>query len=448
MRMSNVSLPEVYKESEDFRFFVRWFEHCLTKTKYDIENMADLYDPTRCPDWLLWMLADTMGFKYDDRLPVAYNRFVLLYFMSMIRNRGSKDGVTLAAEANLAQFNILDYGKENDVFYNRLEDTSIPVNSAYVTPHVAEGYIDVVYYSTKIPIDACIEYVRPVGMYIAANAGVRFDSRTKISIDARLTNTNDIGISVGPTHVGHYSREDYARLQKVEDDSDYETIHTNPRTDYTYDSGSGLTRREQAQMQRTTQVIHHRREDVWYRNSEYESMYTPNQSSGWINPGWRSLYSLQLCNNEHIVKSLITDPIFGLGYLPQTPEDVSIYGDAYILPSEENLAIDDPNYPGKYPNAWNLRYDQGVDMAAMVTPNTTYEVQTVDDERTDVAAKNYVEPKPQINPVMTVVGDAISLNKMNSQYIVWENNQYEVHKSKYDAEIGDRITDPSEIEID
>ena len=192
MRMSNVSLPEVYKESEDFRFFVRWFEHCLTKTKYDIENMADLYDPTRCPDWLLWMLADTMGFKYDDRLPVAYNRFVLLYFMSMIRNRGSKDGVTLAAEANLAQFNILDYGKENDILYNRLEDTSIPVNSAYVTPHVAEGYIDVVYYSTKIPLDACIEYVRPVVMYIAANAGVRFDSMTKISIDARFTNTKYI----------------------------------------------------------------------------------------------------------------------------------------------------------------------------------------------------------------------------------------------------------------
>lgn len=107
MDMRSVSVPEIYKESQDFRFFMDWFASALSKLQYDTENFLDLYDPLRCPEELLWLLADTMGFKYDDRLPASFNRLVLLYFMSMIRNRGSKDGVTLAAETNLAQFNIL-----------------------------------------------------------------------------------------------------------------------------------------------------------------------------------------------------------------------------------------------------------------------------------------------------------------------------------------------------
>ena len=161
MNISEVSVPEIYETSSDFRLFIRWFSAALSKIQHDTENLPDIYDPLKCPDWLLWMLCDTMGFKYDDRLPTAFNRLVLVYFMSMIRNRGSKDGVTLAAEVNLAQFNVLEYGKEKDILYNRLEDTSIPVNAAYVTPHTAEGYIDVVYFSSKEPVDACIEYVRP-----------------------------------------------------------------------------------------------------------------------------------------------------------------------------------------------------------------------------------------------------------------------------------------------
>ena len=223
MEIRDVSVPEVYKESQDFRFFLKWFEHSLSKIQYDTENFFDLYDALRCPQHLLWVLADTMGFKYDSRLPSAFNRLVLLYFMSMIRNKGSKDGVTLAAEANLAQFVVQQNGEQNDILYDRLEDTSIPVNSAYVTPHTAEGFIDVVYFSSKTPKDACIEYVRPLGMFIFQQSGVRFDAKTKISIDARLTDERDsrsyrggLGLSenFGPTQVGHYSREDYARLQK------------------------------------------------------------------------------------------------------------------------------------------------------------------------------------------------------------------------------------------
>lgn len=234
MDFKDISVPEIYKSSQDFRFFLDWFNEALSKIKYDIENLSDIYDPLRCPSNLLWALADTMGYKYDDRLPTSFNRLVLMYFMDMIRNKGSKNGVTLAAETNLAQFNILmqagGYTDENNIthkgnkiLYERLDNTSIPVNSVYVTAHTDKGYIDIVYFSTKMPKDACIEYVRPLGMYCFQHAGVKFDARTKLSVDARLTNINDVNernqynMTFGPTQVAHYTREDYARLQKTVD---------------------------------------------------------------------------------------------------------------------------------------------------------------------------------------------------------------------------------------
>lgn len=401
MQLEDISVPEIYKSSADFRFFLKWFGTYLDRIKYDTENLPDIYDPLKCPDWLLWMLADTMGFKYDDRLPAAYNRLVLVYFMSMIRNKGSKDGVTLAAEVNLAQFNILQYGKEKEILYNRLEDTAIPVNSVRVTPHTSEGYIDVVYFSDKRPIDACIEYVRPLGMYLFEYSGVRFDAKSKIVIDARLTNTNDLGISIGPTHVGHYSRRDYASLHPHKPDSE--------------------------------------RKDVWYRNSDYEQDTTPNRSSEWINPGQRTLYSLQLCNNEHMVKSLLSehdekDKIFGLGYQPQ---DISIrYPGDYILPDIEELPSDEvdkfPDYYGDFepprtqpyidstgnesdvrkPNSWNLRYDKANE------EKVGSDVYTIEDGR----SSGILNPRPAVNPVMSKIGDAISANKENSLYSKVDEN--------------------------
>ena len=205
MNIKDIPVPEIYKESADFRFFMKWFDYALTKTQYDTANMMDLYDPLRCPKDLLWLLGDTMGFRYDNRgeLCEAFNRFVMLYFMSLIRYKGSKTGVTLAAEVNLKQKDINAYGEENSILYSRLEDTSIPVNSVYVESNVDEGYITVVYFTDEKPVDACIEYVRPLGMYCFQQAGVRIDSVTKISVDARLANATDSLGSIGPTRVGH-----------------------------------------------------------------------------------------------------------------------------------------------------------------------------------------------------------------------------------------------------
>lgn len=414
MDIKDISIPEVYKQSADFRFFCKWFETALDKIKYDTENFFDLYDPLRCPKNLLWLLADTMGFKYDDRLPTAFNRLVLVYFMSMIYNRGSKDGVTLAAEVNLAQFVIEQraYGttsddttvKGNIVYENRLEDTSIPVNSVSVTPHTQYGYIDLVYFSTKLPQDACIEYVRPLGMFLFQHTGVRFDSNTHITVDARLTDARDLGLSdsFGPTQVGHYRREDYAILQKA--------MMTNKEIEgKTYST----------QKNDTT----HTRREVWYRNSTYEDKTFGDETyeSGTvdrsvINPGYRALYSLQLSNNEEIMKALI-DPIFSLGYEPQTVE--TTVPDNYL-----NLPPDERD--------WNLRYDRKTDeQHTHKNSDGEYDISTVDNDMT----KDILNPRPAINPAMAEIGDAISLNKENTKYTKYDKETDKIKSVDIDEDI-------------
>lgn len=373
MKLSDLPIPEIYLESNDFRFFLKWFEAALTRLNYDTENVLDLYDPQRCPEHLLWMLADTMGYKYDDRLSSAFCRLVLLYFMSMIRYKGSKSGVTLAAEVNLAQFNLIEYGKEKDILKNRLEDTSIPINSVYVTAHTPEGFIDVVYFSDKKPIDACIEYVRPLGMYCFQHAGVKFDGRTKISIDARLTNINDAASGEGITRVGHYSRNDYARMQRMS--KERKTKKTSGGT--TTFNGPTVSKRDQRQL-------------AWKRNRVAEG--EPSQ-----NAGYRALYSLQMCNNEHITKSLL-GPIFNLQYGPQ---DVVVHG-------REGIADTDPP-------RWNLAYNKTID-ESITSRNASgdFDVYTMD-------GNVGVSTVPAVNPIMAEIGDAISLNQSNTYYTKYDD---------------------------
>lgn len=366
MDMKDVSVPEIYKESQDFRFFLDWFQKALTVHQYDTQNLVDLYDPQRCKEDLLWLLGDTIGYKFDDRLCSAYNRLVMMYFMSMIRKKGSEDGVTLAAEVNLAQYNIQDYGKEKDILQNRLEDTSIPVNAVYVSHDVDQGYIDIVYFTSRgVPIDACIEYVRPLGMYCFQHEGVRFDSRTKVCIDARLTNTNESKTPQMITRVGHYSRADYASLQSAKDE---ESRKVN---------------------------LEHTRRYVWYRNSDAE--IDKNED---IDPGYRALDSIQLSNNEHIVKSLMPQ-IFELGFEPQTVDTV--------VPDDYIISREDP--------AWNLRLDR------IREESITKDVYTVESDRT----KDNIHPRPAVAPVMRRSGDAIVYDDKNEFLTKDENGVVTSH---------------------
>ena len=95
--------------------------------------------------------------------------------------------------------------------------------------------------------------------------------------------------------------------------------------------------------------------------------------------GYRALYSLQMSNSEHITKSLL-GPIFDLNYEPQ---DIS------VEPYHSMPAADRP--------MWNLRYDKTEELkhgTDIFTPRDVDGVKTV----------------PQVNPIMSEIGDAILMN--------------------------------------
>lgn len=332
------------------------------------------------------MLGDTIGYKFDDRLPTSFNRLVILNFMNMIKKKGSKSGVTFAAELNLAQFNLISYGAGyededgnkvpgKEILYNRLDDTSVPVNAVYVNPNTGAGYIDVVYFSTEKPIDACIEYVRPLGMYLFQHPGVDFHARTQISVDARLTNTVDMFESIGSTRVADYTRDDYARGQRVKD------------------HGKGHVATSKGLKVATDDI----RDPVYYRNKDYEETL-----SRAINPGYRALHSLQLCNNEHVVQSLI-DPMFSLGFGPQS-EDQTYSDEPYYI-TEDNVTVVNPKSylvpPYSEEPVYNLRYDRQQELS--ITDDFT----TLDESKPQDSILN---PDQAVNPVMKCVGDAIEIS--------------------------------------
>lgn len=363
MRIRDIPVPEVYKESSDFRFFLKWFDYALTRVQYDNVNMADLYDPLRCPKDLLWMLGDTMGYQYDSRLCTAFNRFAMLFFMSLIKYKGSKTGVTLAAEVNLKQFDINAYGEEKEILYNRLEDTSIPVNSVYVNPNVDEGYIDVVYFSSEKPIDSCIEYVRPLGMYCFQYAGVRVDTATKISVDARLANASDATGTIGPTRVGHYTRDDYARMQKMTNES------------------------------RMAINLNDTREKAFARSSMAEAYPT-------VDAGYRALSSLQLANNSHIVKSLINmhdtitdvdNPIASDSETYKEPAPIFALGITDVdIEVPDDIRMSNPKY--------NLLYDKTTE--EQITP-AVYTADRIDDNNRPIPMVNEEILDKDGNPIPT-----------------------------------------------
>ena len=265
----------------------------------------------------------------------------------------------------------------------------------YVSSNVGAGYIDVVYFATEKPIDACIEYVRPLGMYLFQHAGVRFDARTQISVDARLTYDTDMFESLGPTHVADYTRDDYARMQRVKDFP--------PEFEMADDSLHFKTDDE--------------RQDVYYRNSKYE--VTTDQR---FNPGYRALYSLQLCNNEHMVKSLI-DPIFSLGYGPQS-EDQTYSDEPYYI-TEDNVTVVNPKSylvpPYSDMPPYNLRYDR------MQELSVTTDVVTLDEDNN---VGTIIHPKPAVNPIMATLGDAIEIEDTKHSVV---SDEVEI-EAKFDDE--------------
>ena len=156
----------------------------------------------------------------------------------------------------------------------------------------------------------------------------------------------------------------------------------------------------------------HTRNPSYYRNSDNE------QATGaTVGSGYRAFYSLQLCNNEHVVKANLPK-IFGLQC---HPEDIASgrIEDTFKTHEAPNIVKRTTTQDLFDRIPWNLAYDRAIDEAHTLSrqgPNTStiYDVSVV---RGGTEAK----PVPAVNPPIHVdhtdgvrsLGDAISLGQHN-----------------------------------
>jgi hypothetical protein len=133
------------------------------------------------------------------------------------------------------------------------------------------------------------------------------------------------------------------------------------------------------------------RQEMYKRNSLAEAEPTQNA-------GYRALSSLQMCNNEHIVKSLLPNPIFSQGYEPQDVQVVQADG------------TDMPNWNliYNYGNEFDTPHSRDTQSNTTPLPFSAHDILALDDTRT--VDDNDPSPIPAVNPIMGQVGDVILMS--------------------------------------
>lgn len=179
----NKLVPEIYRESRDFRVFLKLLDIVINSCKYDIDNWTTLYDPLQCPENFLPLLADFIGYRYDTSLSVTENRVIMSEFNTMIKNKGSEIGLRLAAALSMnAQLASDPMSKEYIRAVSQLQFLELFYN--YDT-----GIIRIYYPRDLTKIRDIFKYVRPVGSFIELILTEFPEPESDIAISTRATVT-------------------------------------------------------------------------------------------------------------------------------------------------------------------------------------------------------------------------------------------------------------------
>ena len=179
----NKLVPEIYRESRDFRVFLKLLDIVINSCKYDIANWTTLYDPLQCPENFLPLLADFIGYRYDTSLSVTENRVIMSEFNTMIKNKGSEIGLRLAAALSMnAQLASDPMSKEYIRAVSQLQFLELFYD--YDT-----GIIRIYYPRDLTKIRDIFKYVRPVGSFIELILTEFPEPESDIAISARATVT-------------------------------------------------------------------------------------------------------------------------------------------------------------------------------------------------------------------------------------------------------------------
>lgn len=111
------NVPDVYvRKSRDFQLLCNAFDAIVNAVKFDIDSIPNTADTRLCPDSLLPLLQNKLGFFTNKQFTANELRTVLQAFKYVVRDKGSRIGIQaaiqvflkLADASNKSRINIID----------------------------------------------------------------------------------------------------------------------------------------------------------------------------------------------------------------------------------------------------------------------------------------------------------------------------------------------------
>lgn len=372
MKSENM-IPKAYMQSQDMRTMCRIFDLEYNLLKYYTDRILDCYSPEHCQEHILPELAQHIGFKYQERKTVMYNRIVLKHFIrNLIRYRGSRTGIGNAAAIDIRYRQVFpkerfnpdtktwepdpNAGKQIPMSYHE----AIPIEKTWVDVDNQNGiiYLFVIAndYFPSISKDSTIEerkklsddrmrrlldlaylqeYVRPVGMYLLPMVAEKIDIHTDLTVKAVVIPPEEKNLKNGvtgtpnSTDIHKYDRIHFARTEDG-------TLNSEPWIRTLYHSQiAGHLQHEYF----TKPVYHIEGKFLYYDHSELLEIYKSimEEKTGGMKVG-DSLYNPNIIQNPGDF-SYGPDPV-------NEPEDIIVEGKAKLtyepLPYDDHASFSTP----------------------------------------------------------------------------------------------------------
>lgn len=142
--------PSIYtRESRDFQFYCKLLEVVVNSSKYNIDNITNVYNPLLCNDRVLDLLKSCLNFNSNIDYTDSDLRIILNGFANMIKYKGTRRGIAAAISIVLKLYNYKADYYINIINKNDLNPYTIKIGTSKT---INKNYL----YDL-------LEYVKPVG---------------------------------------------------------------------------------------------------------------------------------------------------------------------------------------------------------------------------------------------------------------------------------------------
>jgi len=179
-------VPDVYpRKSRDFQLFCAIFDCLFGDLKYNIDSIIDITNTSQCNERLLPLLQTKLGFFTKEKISGEDLRLILRAFPTIVRNKGSKTGITQAVQVYLKLFG-LDVDSEVTITNKVFTDGKYDDERSYIVDIAVSDKLTDTSILTEI-----LRYVIPAGYKL------RYSYKSKGKRETIITATDRVEIVYG-----------------------------------------------------------------------------------------------------------------------------------------------------------------------------------------------------------------------------------------------------------